>query len=115
MIKWKENYDKPLTMQGVLKNVMVDKNMTKDKFMDFVNINIKPVSPFALANMEACVDEIKKHKNIFIIGDYDCDGVTATSIMYIGLKQYGFDVTTRLPDRIKDGYGAKCYMVEEEI
>ena len=115
MIKWKENYDKPSTMQGVLKNVMVDKNMTKDKFMDFVNINIKPVSPFALANMETCVDEIKKHKNIFIIGDYDCDGVTATSIMYIGLKQYGFDVTTRLPDRIKDGYGAKCYMVDEAI
>ena len=115
MIEWKENYNKPSTMQEVLKNVMADKNMSKDKFIDFIKINIKPVSPFALTNMEKCINEIKKHKKIFIIGDYDCDGITATSIMYIGLKQYGFDVITRLPDRINDGYGAKCYMVDEAL
>lgn len=115
MIEWKENHSRAMTMQDVLKNVMADKNMNKDEFMDFIKINIKPVSPFKLANMQLCIDEIKKHKKIFIIGDYDCDGVTATSIMYIGLKKYGFDVITRLPDRVKDGYGAKCYMVDEAI
>ena len=43
-----------------------------------------------------------KHK-IAIIGDYDCDGVTSTSILTIVLRSIGLDVYYYIPHRIADG------------
>ena len=48
---------------------------------------------------------IKENKKIAVFGDYDCDGVTASAIMYDYLKNRGADVTVTIPDRINDGYG----------
>ena len=41
----------------------------------------------------------EKEVPINIIGDYDCDGVYATAILYNGLKQFGIIASTRLPRR----------------
>lgn len=45
-------------------------------------------------------------EHIAIYGDYDCDGVTSTSLLYRYLKR-GQEANLRayLPDRFKDGYG----------
>lgn len=48
---------------------------------------------------------IRKHEKITIYGDYDTDGITATSIMYTLLKHYGANVDPFIPNRFKDGYG----------
>jgi single-stranded-DNA-specific exonuclease len=42
---------------------------------------------------------------VFIHGDYDADGITATAIMVEGLKKFGIDVGYFIPDRIAHGYG----------
>ncbi len=48
---------------------------------------------------------IKNQKKILVFGDYDADGITATAIMWLGLKQIGADVLPFIPHREKHGYG----------
>jgi len=65
--------------------------------------------PFELRDMEKATNRIKTAINdgetIAIYGDYDCDGVTATSILYIYLNSIGADVMYYIPERDGEGYG----------
>lgn len=46
-----------------------------------------------------------KDKTIYVLGDYDVDGITATSIMLLGLEWAGFKhIDFKIPRR-KDGFG----------
>lgn len=48
----------------------------------------------------------KKEDIITIVGDYDCDGVFSSSILYLMLKELGFkNVEVALPRRLTEGYG----------
>ena len=44
-------------------------------------------------------------KKVFIFGDYDCDGICATTIAVMMLKKLSIDYGFYIPDRIKEGYG----------
>lgn len=57
-------------------------------------------------------EKIKEKKKIRIIGDYDIDGVMSTYILHQGIKRCGGRVDTRIPDRIKDGYGINDHLIE---
>jgi single-stranded-DNA-specific exonuclease len=73
--------------------------------------------PFLIADMDRAVDRIakavSKKEKIFIYGDYDVDGITSVSLMYLFLKNLGLDVLFYIPDRLKDGYGLSCAGVEQ--
>ena len=56
--------------------------------------------------------KMKEKASIRIIGDYDIDGVTATYILYTGLKKCGAIVDYEIPDRIRDGYGINEQLVQ---
>lgn len=56
-----------------------------------------------------CAKENKE--KIFVAGDYDCDGILATTIMVSGLREYGIECGFYIPDRIKEGYGLNEDMV----
>lgn len=51
---------------------------------------------------------ISQNKKIAVYGDYDCDGVTATALMYKYLKSRGADCIYYIPDRFSEGYGMNC-------
>lgn len=65
--------------------------------------------PFLMKGMEAAVRRISQamdaNEKITIYGDYDVDGITATSILYLYLTKAGADVDYYLPDRMTEGYG----------
>lgn len=65
--------------------------------------------PFLMKDMEkaACrlSSAIRNREKVVIYGDYDVDGTTAVSILYIFLKGFGLDVEYYIPDRFKEGYG----------
>ena len=50
-------------------------------------------------------EEIEKKQKILIWGDFDCDGVTSTAILYKALKKLEADVVEFIPDRLHDGHG----------
>lgn len=55
--------------------------------------------------VEKIVDAIKTNKRIVIYGDYDCDGVVSTSILYKALKECNANFTYHIPHREYEGYG----------
>lgn len=57
------------------------------------------------------IRKIKEQKSIRIIGDYDIDGVMSTYILHQGIRRCGGRVDTRIPDRVKDGYGINDHLI----
>jgi single-stranded-DNA-specific exonuclease len=47
----------------------------------------------------------RKGKKVFIFGDYDCDGICATSIMMMIMRKMGIQAGYYIPSRINEGYG----------
>lgn len=66
-------------------------------------------SPFLMKGMEEAVARlcrcVYEKEKIAVYGDYDVDGVTATSLLTGFLRALGCDVTYYIPDRFKEGYG----------
>jgi len=55
-----------------------------------------------------------KDKTVTIVGDYDADGITSTSILVIALTRLGFsDVRYRIPKRFSEGFGISEKIVDE--
>ncbi len=52
--------------------------------------------------MDQAIDQQKK---IVIVGDYDADGATSTTLMVLALREMGAQVQYLVPDRFKYGYG----------
>ncbi len=55
--------------------------------------------------VEVIYAAITEKKKIFIYGDYDCDGMTSTAILYRCLTLLGAEVSYFVPNRLDDGYG----------
>lgn len=66
-------------------------------------------NPFQMKDMKKAVERIQKainnHEKILIYGDYDVDGTTAVSLVYLFLTEFYPNVTYYQPDRYKEGYG----------
>lgn len=64
--------------------------------------------PFMLRDMDKAVEMIRaaldEGRKITVFGDYDCDGVTATVMLYSYLEAMGAEVDYYIPDR-SEGYG----------
>lgn len=66
-------------------------------------------SPWEFGGMEEVVElalaAIEAQARITVHGDFDVDGVCATTVMVSTLRALGGDVDWLIPDRIADGYG----------
>jgi len=65
--------------------------------------------PFALGDMRAAVETItaalEAGARICVHGDYDADGICATALGVLLLRELGADVAWHLPSRFEEGYG----------
>jgi single-stranded-DNA-specific exonuclease len=65
--------------------------------------------PMLLGDMEAAVLRLRAavaaHQTICVHGDYDVDGICATALAVLTLRELGADVRWHLPSRFEDGYG----------
>jgi single-stranded-DNA-specific exonuclease len=65
--------------------------------------------PFLLGDMEAAVERIRAAvadgTRICVHGDYDVDGICATALAVLFLRELGADVGWHLPSRFEEGYG----------
>ncbi len=65
--------------------------------------------PYLLADMRKATARIRSamahDEKITIYGDYDVDGITSVSILYMYLKDHGVDVDYYIPTRESEGYG----------
>jgi single-stranded-DNA-specific exonuclease len=65
--------------------------------------------PFSLGAMDAACERIRdaiaKKERICVHGDYDADGICATALAVLVLRDLGADVDWHLPSRFDEGYG----------
>lgn len=75
--------------------------------------------PFLYNDMRKAVDIIcdamSSHKKILVYGDYDCDGVTATSILVRYFRSHNCDVAYIVPNREEHGYGLTENILEDVL
>ena len=73
-------------------------------------------SPFLLRDVQKAVDRIRRAveqgEKIVIYGDYDVDGVTSVSLLYLYLAEKGADVSYYIPSRSGEGYGLSCAAID---
>jgi single-stranded-DNA-specific exonuclease len=91
--------------------VMVARKLTDiHQTKEFFSPNIAHLhDPFLMKGMEKAVNRIiqniESKTPIFIFGDYDVDGTTAASLLFVGLTNLGAKAKTYIPNREKEGYG----------
>jgi single-stranded-DNA-specific exonuclease len=83
---------------------------TAEEVQDFLKPSLgNLLDPFTLRDMALAIDRIWKavdeREPILVYGDYDVDGITATSLLTTALEKVGAKVGYFIPDRIRDGYG----------
>ncbi len=65
--------------------------------------------PFDMVGMKAAIERITvaffENEKMVIYGDYDVDGITATSLLYMVMNKLGGQVSYYLPNRLVEGYG----------
>ncbi|MBD3329963.1 single-stranded-DNA-specific exonuclease RecJ [Candidatus Peregrinibacteria bacterium] len=75
--------------------------------------------PFLFKEMDKSIKRIlqaiKDKERIIIFGDYDVDGITGTAILFQALSSLNANVSYRIPNREKDGYGLSIKFIEEFI
>ena len=73
--------------------------------------------PFLMRDMEKAVSRIEQaieaQERIVVYGDYDVDGITATSLLCRNLRHLGADAAYFIPHRQKDGYGLHKETLDE--
>ncbi|MCM1316014.1 MAG: single-stranded-DNA-specific exonuclease RecJ [Prevotella sp.] len=124
MIKWIANNPDSDIIQKLMKGccvtsltatVLASKGFsTAEEVMK--SLKIKELSnPFLIKDMQKAVDVINSAINngekICIYGDYDCDGIMSTVIMYSYLKEVGADVIYYIPER-SEGYGLNVNAID---
>ena len=72
--------------------------------------------PYRMKDMDRAIRRIRAavdaHERIVIYGDYDVDGVTAVSALYLYLRSKGGDVEYYIPSRSTEGYGVSCAAID---
>lgn len=73
--------------------------------------------PYLLPDMHAAVERLvaahSKQEKIVIYGDYDIDGLTATTLLLDALESFGFmHIDAFIPNRFVEGYGMTVDAVE---
>ena len=65
--------------------------------------------PFLMKDMDVAVkrisESVARGDKITVYGDYDVDGVTSVTLLYLYLKSIGAEVSYYIPLRAKEGYG----------
>ena len=80
----------------------------------FLTLNDLP-KPHTFKDMEKAteriVSAIKNEEKITIIGDYDVDGVTSTTLMHLFFEEIAYPVEWIIPNRFTDGYGLSANII----
>lgn len=76
------------------------------------------LAPDLLGGMTAAVDLLRRaitaNWRVLVVGDFDCDGATATAVAVRGLRMLGAQqVAFKVPHRMRHGYGLSAGLVAE--
>ena len=92
---------------------VVERN-TKMNIQDFLNPEKDPYLTGLNETVDFIKNEISKGTAISIIGDYDCDGITSSTILSLAFTEAsGKEPFVRIPRRFSEGYGLSMKIIDE--
>jgi single-stranded-DNA-specific exonuclease len=106
-----EKIRRELQCNPVIATILVNRKIiSKDNALRFLRPSLNNMRPpCSIKDMDAAVKRIYSaiigHEKILIFGDYDVDGITATTILFEFLHYTEADVSYYIPHRTKEGYG----------
>lgn len=95
----------------IIAKVMANRGVESlENSRDFFNPSLDQLhDPFMMKNMDIAVNRIMQNIQdeipILAFGDYDVDGTTGASLLYLGLNELNAKVEFYIPDRETEGYG----------
>ena len=102
----------------IMSKIMVLRGVKEENVADFLNPKIASLmpDPFVLKDMkkaaEKIADAIVQRQKIAIIGDYDVDGATSTSVLKLFLRELNIEPDVHIPDR-DEGYGPSKKAIDD--
>ena len=103
--------EQEFSVPEIYARVLVGRGITsRDMGIPFFNPDPAQLhDPFLLKDMEAAVErvlaQVRANRPILIFGDYDVDGTTGASMLYLFFKSIGARAATYIPSRETEGYG----------
>jgi len=108
-----------LGLEKVVVKILFNRQIDNlDSIEKFLNPTMEDLQdPFLMLNMDKAVDRIlnalRENEKIMVYGDYDVDGITAASLLYLVLNKLGAQVYYYLPNRLVEGYGLSVDGIKE--
>lgn len=96
------------------------RGISLDEIPQFIEPKLQTLmpDPFSLKDMEKAAKRIAQaiinKEKIAIIGDYDVDGATSSSVIRLFLESVGINPIVHIPDR-EEGYGPSCQAIDNFI
>ncbi len=99
-----------LGLSEVTASVLVRRGYSDpEEIRRFLASELPEHDPFLLGDMQAAVEALRQAiaggRRICVHGDYDVDGICATALAVLVLRELDADVTWHLPSRFEEGYG----------
>ncbi len=110
-----------LAISDDLAYLLVKRGMeTAEKAKKYLYPSIKELaSPYEYFGMKEAVEKISEHiekgHKIVVYGDYDCDGISAVTILMRAFGGRNININYYIPVRQEEGYGLNCEAIDKII
>lgn len=112
---------KQLAISVDLAYLLVQRGLdTAEKAKNFLYPSINELtSPYEYFGMKEAVEKISGHiekgHKIVVYGDYDCDGISAVTILMRAFGGRNIDINYYIPVRQEEGYGLNCEAIDKIV
>jgi len=110
-----------LKVSPILAQALLSRGLAEpDECRSFLQPNLKSLHephliPGILRAAERIAVAIREKQRVIIYGDYDVDGITATTILWHAIKLLGGNVCYYIPHRVDEGYGLNSAAIAQII
>ncbi|MBF0491250.1 MAG: single-stranded-DNA-specific exonuclease RecJ [Deltaproteobacteria bacterium] len=107
-----------LKLSPLLIQILLNRGLsTAEDIQNYLNPELsKLADPFLMKDMAKAVqhieDALEQKLKITVYGDYDVDGTTGATLLYLLLKDLGANVDVYIPHRVQEGYGLNFKALE---
>ncbi|HKY73708.1 MAG TPA: single-stranded-DNA-specific exonuclease RecJ [Patescibacteria group bacterium] len=106
-------------LEVLLENRGVKTIQEREEFLHPVHPEKRTLKDVGISTiqMKKALELLKKAKeekwNILVFGDYDCDGICATTVIWETLYEMGYNAMPFIPSREKHGYGLSMRALDD--
>ena len=110
-LKTVKTLSKNHNINPILSKILVGRNIEDSDVENFLypKVNNLISNPSDIIDVDKgikiLINSIRNNETIGIIGDYDVDGATSSSLLKIFFNHYKINCKIYIPDRLKEGYG----------